>query len=175
MHPASHEQLLLYNHKLFKIDNVIQNILMTIIITIFCINFLYKCLCPRSIVVYLLHCYKFSFFEMHTWHFSNKSTSHTDFAGKLGGGLYMIAVYGGVVLFSALMLYQTQSIVAQCERLPQHMNYDPISASIGIYMSAVNLFVRILNILSNSKRKWDGIPEKLELEKVKAKKLFQIE
>lgn len=65
----------------------------------------------------------------------------------------MIAVYGGVVLFSALMLYQTQSIVAQCERLPQHMNYDPISASIGIYMSTINLFVRILNILANGKRK----------------------
>ena len=65
----------------------------------------------------------------------------------------MIAVYGGVVLFSALMLYQTQSIVQQCERTPYHVTYDPISASIGIYMSTINLFVRILSILSNSKRK----------------------
>ena len=29
---ASHEQLLVYNHKLFKIDNVMQNILITVTI-----------------------------------------------------------------------------------------------------------------------------------------------
>jgi len=73
--------------------------------------------------------------------------------GNLGGGVYMIAVYGGVVLFSAMMLYQTQSIVQQCERIPYHMHYDPISASIGIYMTTINLFVRILNILMSNKRK----------------------
>jgi len=73
--------------------------------------------------------------------------------GTLGGGVYMIAVYGGVVLFSALMLYQTQSIIQQCERTPHYMNYDPISASIGIYMSTINLFVRILSILASGKKK----------------------
>ena len=66
----------------------------------------------------------------------------------------MIAVYGGVVLFSALMLYQTQSIIQQCERTPHYMTYDPISASIGIYMSTINLFVRILSILASGKKKW---------------------
>ena len=71
----------------------------------------------------------------------------------LGGGLYTVAVYGGVVLFSALMLYQTQQIVQNCERMPQYMQYDPISMSIGIYMSTINLFVRILSILSSNKRK----------------------
>jgi len=71
----------------------------------------------------------------------------------IGGGLYSVAVYGGVVLFSALMLYQTQQIVKQCECMPQYMQYDPISMSIGIYMTTINLFIRIASILSNNRRK----------------------
>jgi len=74
-------------------------------------------------------------------------------SSAIGGGLYSVAIYGGVVLFSALMLYQTQQIVRQCENMPQYMQYDPISMSIGIYMSTLNLFIRILSILSSNKRK----------------------
>lgn len=68
-------------------------------------------------------------------------------SGALGGGLYTVAVYGGVALFSAMILYQTQSIVKRAEQLPQHVTYDPLASSIGIYMSTINLFVRIVQIL----------------------------
>lgn len=73
-------------------------------------------------------------------------------SGALGGGMYAIAVYGGVVLFSALLLYQTQSVIKRCEMTHMYGEYDPISNSIGLYMTAINLFVRILNIVQGRKK-----------------------
>lgn len=73
--------------------------------------------------------------------------------GAMGKGVYALAIYGGVVLFSALLLYQTQKVVAVCEKTPSHQNYDPIIMSTGIYMSTINLFTRILMIMGGNKRK----------------------
>ncbi|KAF5274699.1 hypothetical protein FQA39_LY07091 [Lamprigera yunnana] len=48
-----------------------------------------------------------------------------------GAGLYSISLYGGLLLFSAFMLYDTQRIIAQAERYPVNNYtthpYDPIN------------------------------------------------
>eukprot|EP00116_Pleurobrachia_bachei_P015959 sb/3476221/ len=81
----------------------------------------------------------------------------------MGKGVYAFAIYGGVVLFSALLLYQTQQVVAVCEKTPSNYNYDPIIMSTGIYMSTINLFTRILMIMQGNKRKTNSAKVKVKL------------
>ncbi|XP_076257009.1 growth hormone-inducible transmembrane protein-like isoform X2 [Rhynchophorus ferrugineus] len=72
----------------------------------------------------------------------------------LGAGLYSISLYGGLLLFSAFLLYDTQRIVAQAERYPLNPEfqgvrpYDPINSAIHIYMDVLNIFIRIAMMLS---------------------------
>ncbi len=48
----------------------------------------------------------------------------------LGAGLYSISLYGGLVLFSAFLLYDTQRIVRKAETYPLYAErpFDPINA-----------------------------------------------
>lgn len=68
----------------------------------------------------------------------------------LGAGLYSISIYGGLVLFSMFLLYDTQKIIRNAEHHPVYAArpYDPINNSIGIYMDTINIFIRIATILS---------------------------
>ncbi|RWS28910.1 growth hormone-inducible transmembrane protein-like protein [Leptotrombidium deliense] len=68
----------------------------------------------------------------------------------LGAGLYSISVYGGLILFSGLLLYDTQKIIKRAETHPLYaaVPYDPINESISIYMDTINIFIRIAMILS---------------------------
>lgn len=68
----------------------------------------------------------------------------------LGAGLYSISLYGGLVLFSGFMLYNTQKIIYKAENHPRYgvQKYDPINNSIGIYIDTINIFVRIAQILA---------------------------
>lgn len=72
----------------------------------------------------------------------------------LGAGLHSVALYGGLLLFSGFLLYDTQRIIAQAERYPSApamhgvRNYDPINASISIYLDTLNIFIRIATILA---------------------------
>ncbi|KAM6951685.1 growth hormone-inducible transmembrane protein [Aplochiton taeniatus] len=68
----------------------------------------------------------------------------------LGGGLYSIAVYGGLVLFSMFLLYDTQKVIKRAETYPQYgmQKYDPINSCLGIYMDTMNIFMRLVMILS---------------------------
>ncbi|XP_067673133.1 growth hormone-inducible transmembrane protein-like [Haliotis asinina] len=70
----------------------------------------------------------------------------------LGAGLYSISVYGGLVLFSMFLLYDSQKIIRNAETYPTYAarKYDPVNACIGIYMDTVNIFIRIAMILSGS-------------------------
>lgn len=48
----------------------------------------------------------------------------------LGAGLYSISLYGGLLLFSALLLYDTQRIVKKAETHPYYAErpFDPVNA-----------------------------------------------
>nr|XP_033329882.1 growth hormone-inducible transmembrane protein-like [Megalopta genalis]XP_033329891.1 growth hormone-inducible transmembrane protein-like [Megalopta genalis] len=70
----------------------------------------------------------------------------------LGAGLHSMALYGGLVLFSMFLLYDTQRIVKQAEHHPMYTydgrQYDPINNAMSIYMDTLNIFTRILMILA---------------------------
>ncbi|KAG7265823.1 hypothetical protein CRUP_020091 [Coryphaenoides rupestris] len=67
-----------------------------------------------------------------------------------GAGLYSVAVYGGLVLFSLFLLYDTQKVIKRAETHPMYgvQKYDPINACMGIYMDTLNIFMRMVMILS---------------------------
>jgi len=51
--------------------------------------------------------------------------------------LFNMWLYGGLFLFGALVLYDTQKIIynAKMKRV-----FDPLNESLGIYLDAINLF-----------------------------------
>ncbi|EDV93371.1 growth hormone-inducible transmembrane protein [Drosophila grimshawi] len=69
----------------------------------------------------------------------------------LGAGLASLSLYGGLILFSGFLLYDTQRIVKAAEQQPEHgyVRYDPINNALAIYMDALNIFIRIAVILSS--------------------------
>lgn len=68
-----------------------------------------------------------------------------------GAGLYSVAIYGGLVLFSLFLLYDTQKVIKRAETHPIHaiQKYDPINACLGIYIDTLNIFTRLVMILAN--------------------------
>ncbi|XP_015610481.1 growth hormone-inducible transmembrane protein [Cephus cinctus] len=71
----------------------------------------------------------------------------------LGAGLHSMALYGGLLLFSGFLMYDTQRIIRDAKTHPQvaygYMKpYDPINNAISIYLDTLNIFVRILSILA---------------------------
>jgi len=76
----------------------------------------------------------------------------------MGAGLYSVAMYGGLILFGAFLLYDTQKIIHKAERHPAGYGappFDPVNASMSIYMDTINIFIRIAQILAGggSRRK----------------------
>lgn len=75
----------------------------------------------------------------------------------LGAGLYSISLYGGLLLFSGFLLYDTQRIIRAAEVYPVYAQhpYDPVNMSISIYLDTINIFIRIAMILAtgNAKKK----------------------
>lgn len=78
-------------------------------------------------------------------------------ATALGAGLYSMSLYGGLILFSLFLLYDTQKIIEAAEMHPTYslQPYDPINRSLGVYMDTLNIFIRIATILAGggSKRR----------------------
>ncbi|GAB6023961.1 hypothetical protein CHUAL_008691 [Chamberlinius hualienensis] len=68
----------------------------------------------------------------------------------LGAGIYSIALYGGLILFSGLMLYDTQRLVKRAETHPPYSvkPFDPVNESISIYLDTLNIFIRIVQMLA---------------------------
>lgn len=60
-----------------------------------------------------------------------------------------IQLYGGLALFSAYVLYDTQKIMYNAKTMKI---YDPINNSIGVYLDAINIFIRFAQILGGSKK-----------------------
>lgn len=48
----------------------------------------------------------------------------------IGAGLYSISMYGGLLVFSGLLLYDTQRVVRSAETYPQYAAhpFDPVNA-----------------------------------------------
>ncbi|CAN9509169.1 unnamed protein product [Ophioblennius macclurei] len=69
----------------------------------------------------------------------------------LGAGLYTISMYGGLVLFSMFLVYDTQKVLKRAESHPVNAveKYDPIDACLGIYTDTLNIFIRLAMILYN--------------------------
>ncbi|KAM9462258.1 growth hormone-inducible transmembrane protein [Clarias gariepinus] len=68
-----------------------------------------------------------------------------------GAGLYSVTIYGGLILFSMFLLYDTQKVIKRAETHPLYamQKYDPINACMGIYMDTLNIFIRLVMILAN--------------------------
>jgi len=68
----------------------------------------------------------------------------------LGAGLYSISLYGGLVLFGGFLLYDTQKIIRKAESYPLYgvRPFDPVNASVSIYLDTLNIFIRIATILA---------------------------
>lgn len=67
-----------------------------------------------------------------------------------GATLYSVAMYGGLVLFSMFLLYDTQKVVKRAEIKPAYgvQNYDPINSMLTIYMDTLNIFMRVATMLA---------------------------
>lgn len=68
----------------------------------------------------------------------------------LGAGIYSLSLYGGLILFSGFLLYDTQRIVRKAETHPNYamQPYDPVNSAISIYMDTINIFIRMVSILA---------------------------
>lgn len=81
----------------------------------------------------------------------------------LGAGLASIVVYGGLILFSAFLLHDTQRVVKAAEgggfnhgrfyAEQSQAGFDPINAQLSIYMDVLNIFIRIAMILGGGQRR----------------------
>ncbi|CAF1091028.1 unnamed protein product [Adineta ricciae] len=67
--------------------------------------------------------------------------------------LNSISIYGGVVVFSGLVLWDTKKIIAHAEAAHDQKQLSPINDALGIYLDFINLFIRILYIMDSRRRK----------------------
>jgi len=65
-------------------------------------------------------------------------------------------LYGGLALFSGFVLYDTQKLMAKAKIYASNgilEQVDHMNDSISIYMDIINIFIRLVMILSNSNKK----------------------
>ena len=60
----------------------------------------------------------------------------------MGAGLYSISIYGGLVLFSMFLLYDTQKVIQRAEKHPVYSThkFDPINAYVYRILCLSDLF-----------------------------------
>lgn len=68
------------------------------------------------------------------------------------GAFGAISLYGGMILFSGLVMADTAKLLKNAETATDE-SYDPINEGLNIYLDSVNLFVRIAEIMAKSKSK----------------------
>lgn len=72
-------------------------------------------------------------------------------AASVAPMLHNVSMYGGLVLFSGFVLYDTSKLVTNAKH---KQTFDPVNEQFGIYLDIINIFTRIVFMLSgNSKRK----------------------
>ncbi|UJR23222.1 hypothetical protein I4U23_026241 [Adineta vaga] len=64
-----------------------------------------------------------------------------------------VSIYGGVAVFSGLVLWDTKKIIAHAETANDKRQLSPINDALSIYLDFINLFIRILYIMDNRRRK----------------------
>lgn len=76
-----------------------------------------------------------------------------------GGALFSFVFWGGMI-FSGFMIHiHTQKMIHEAETAPGRSwngtgrDYDPINASLGLYVAMINMFQRIVMILGMNKRR----------------------
>lgn len=74
---------------------------------------------------------------------------------RIGLGLYGISMYGGLIVFSGMLLYNTQKTIKRAELHPAYTlkPYDPVNNSLHMYMDIINIFVRLVPMLSGASKK----------------------
>jgi len=68
----------------------------------------------------------------------------------LSGLLANVTMYGGLAVFGAFTLYDTQRMLLHAKTLAR---YDPINESIGVYLNTINIFVRMVQLMSGGNRR----------------------
>jgi len=60
-----------------------------------------------------------------------------------------VSIYGGLAVFGGMVLYNTQKTLHHA-RLAQQglMNLDPINESIGLELDMINIFIRLVHIMT---------------------------
>jgi FtsH-binding integral membrane protein len=77
---------------------------------------------------------------------------------RLGSAVDKFWLYGGLAVFSGLMVYETQVIRQHASMFHQLNAYgmrrspDFINESIGVYLSIINIFIRMVSILGDRKK-----------------------
>jgi len=82
----------------------------------------------------------------------------------LGASLASIVIYGGLILFSAFLLHDTQRVIKMAEGTHHQYMYgaeqqlsprgfDPINAQLALYMDVLNIFIRLAMILGGNQRR----------------------
>ena len=64
--------------------------------------------------------------------------------------LFNIWLYGGLALFIGMTLYDMKNIQVRAER---GLYFDSMNESISMYYDFINIFVRLLMIMQNNKKK----------------------
>jgi FtsH-binding integral membrane protein len=64
--------------------------------------------------------------------------------------LFNVWLYGGLVLFSAFVLYDVQKLIHHAKSKP---TFDPINESLDLYLDAIILFKKFLMIFMNNNSK----------------------
>jgi len=67
--------------------------------------------------------------------------------------LQSFSLYGGLALFSGFVLWDTKKIIAHAENAYHKQQLSPVNDALGIYLDFINIFIRILFILDNRRRK----------------------
>jgi growth hormone-inducible transmembrane protein len=59
------------------------------------------------------------------------------------------SLYGGLVIFCGYMAVDTQRLLTEASDLNARRSFDPINASLNIYLNIMNIFIRVVAILAN--------------------------